>query len=69
MARLILYYHFSAMREQYMVLTTLYLYCLKNAYFLIDLVFGPRCDKTCLRGFGQSEIQTNLLSYRDKLEN
>ena len=26
---------------------------------------GPRRDKTCLRGFRQSEIQTSLLSYRD----
>ena len=27
--------------------------------------FGPRREKTCLRGFQQSEIQTSLLSYRD----
>ena len=26
---------------------------------------GPRREKTCLRGFRQSEIQTSLLSYRD----
>ena len=26
---------------------------------------GPRRDKTCLRAFRQSEIQTSLLSYRD----
>ena len=29
---------------------------------------GPRREKTCLRGFRQSEIQTSLLSYRDYLE-
>ena len=27
--------------------------------------YGPRREKTCLRGFRQSEIQTSLLSYRD----
>ena len=26
---------------------------------------GPRREKTCLRGFQQSEFQTSLLSYRD----
>ena len=31
--------------------------------------FGPRREKTCLRGFWWSDIQTRLLSYRDKLEN
>ena len=31
--------------------------------------YGPRREKTDLRGFVQSEIQTNLLSYRDYLEN
>ena len=30
---------------------------------------GPWCEKTCLCGFRQSEIQTSLLSYSDKLEN
>ena len=25
--------------------------------------FGPRLEKTCIRGFRQSEIQTNLFSY------
>ena len=30
--------------------------------------YGSRRDKTCLRGFRKSEIQTSLLSYRDKLE-
>ena len=32
-------------------------------------MFGPRREKTCLRGFRQSEIQTSLPSYRDALEN
>ena len=27
--------------------------------------YGPRREKTCLRGFRKSEIQTSLLSYRD----
>ena len=27
--------------------------------------YGPRHDKTCLRGFRQSKFQTTLLSYRD----
>ena len=31
--------------------------------------YGRRRDKTCLQGFWQSEIKTNLLSYSDKLEN
>ena len=31
--------------------------------------FGPRREKTCLRGFRHSEIQTSLPSYRDALEN
>ena len=31
-------------------------------------VNGPRRDKTCLQGFQQSETQTSLLIYRDKLE-
>ena len=26
---------------------------------------GPRREKTCLRGFRQSEFQTSLFSYRD----
>ena len=33
------------------------------------IVYLPQHDKTCLRGFRQSETQTSLLSYRDKLEN
>ena len=32
-------------------------------------LFGPRREKTCLRGLRQSEIQTSLPSYRDALEN
>ena len=34
-----------------------------------EIIIGPRRDKTCPRGFRQSEFQTSLLSYRDKLEN
>ena len=30
---------------------------------------GPRCHKSYLGGFRQSEIQTSELSYRVKLEN
>ena len=29
------------------------------------LIFGPCREKTCLRDFRQSEIQTSLLSYGD----
>ena len=32
------------------------------------LINGPRLKKTYLRGFGQSEFQTGLLSYTDYLE-
>ena len=31
--------------------------------------YGPRREKTCLRGFRQSEFQISLLSYRVKPEN
>ena len=31
--------------------------------------YGPRRDKTCLRGFPQNEIQTSVLSYSNKLKN
>ena len=34
-----------------------------------DTLNGPRREKTCLRGFRHSEIQTSLPSYRDALEN
>ena len=37
--------------------------------FWIPMSIGPRRNKTCLRGFRQSDIQTNLLSRRDQLEN
>ena len=30
---------------------------------------GPRRDKTFLQGFSQSEFQTSIFGYRDKLEN
>ena len=33
-----------------------------------QISFGPCREKTCLRGFRQSDTQTSLLSYRDKLE-
>ena len=29
------------------------------------ILYLPRREKTCLRGFRQSEFQTRLLSYRD----
>ena len=44
-------------------------YHLKNRHFIGKSIYGPKCDKTCLWGFRQSETQTSLLSYRDKLEN
>ena len=34
-----------------------------------SILFGPRREKTCLRGFRHSEIQASLPSYRDALEN
>ena len=37
--------------------------------FCLCTLIGPCREKTCLQGFWQSEIQTSLLSYRDKLEN
>ena len=46
----------------------LYIVCFRRKKSDIASVFGPRRDKTCLRGFRQSEIQTSLLSYRDQLE-
>ena len=33
-----------------------------------DVKFGLQSNKTCLRGFQQSETQTSLFSYRDQLE-
>ena len=36
-----------------------------NEFRLVHLIYGPRREKTCLRGFGQSEFQTSLYSYRD----
>ena len=35
----------------------------------IQVPYGSRRDKTCLRGIRQSQFQTSLLSYRDYLEN
>ena len=35
----------------------------------IQSKYGPRREKTYLRGFCQSEFHTSLLSYRDWLEN
>ena len=32
---------------------------------IVEVLYGPRREKTCLRGFRQSEFQTSLLSYRD----
>ena len=34
----------------------------------VSLVYWPRWDKTCLRGFHQRETQTSILKYRDYLE-
>ena len=35
----------------------------------VHSIIGPRREKTCLRGFRQSELQTSLLSYTVYLEN
>ena len=40
----------------------------KKSFFGIKYI-RLRSEKTCIRGFRQSEIQTSLLSYRDQLEN
>ena len=37
-------------------------------FLKVSLHYGPRCEKTCLPGFRQSEILTSLLSYRAYLE-
>ena len=42
--------------------------CLQ-VHLLVKIINGPRREKSCLRGFHQSEFQTSLLSYRDYLEN
>ena len=34
-------------------------------HLCVKIIIGPRREKTCLRGFRQSEIQTSLLSYKD----
>ena len=36
--------------------------CVHFSYFLTK-TYGPRCKKTCLWGFRQSEFQTSLLSF------
>ena len=36
-----------------------------NKLLFWRFVFGPHREKTCLRGFRQSEFQTGLLSNRD----
>ena len=57
-------------------LHVLALVCVYVCAFFLDIFFealyglnGPRREKTCLWVFQQSEFQTSLLSYRDKLEN
>ena len=39
--------------------------CHNGRVILQYVPFGPRRDKTCLRGSRQNDIQTSLLSYRD----
>ena len=41
----------------------------KKALAIMVVAYGPRREKTCLRGFQQSEFRTSLLSYGDYLEN
>ena len=40
-----------------------------EVYLVSTCTFGPRREKTCLRGLRKSDIQISLLSYRNKLEN
>ena len=39
--------------------------CKSSDFIIASPIIGFRRDKTCLRGFRQSEIQTSLLGYRD----
>ena len=43
--------------------------CCKHSKSSLCILYGPRRDITCLRGFWQSGIQTSFLRYRGQLEN
>ena len=53
-----------SLSEQNIALNDLY----QGPMILYIAQYGQRRDKICLRVFRQSEIQTSLLSKRDKLE-
>ena len=40
-----------------------------NRFISAAGIVGSCWEKSCLRGFRQSEIQTSFVSYRDELEN
>ena len=42
----------------------LWIFLLMLGTHLITLKYGPRREKTCLRGFRQSQFQTSILGYR-----
>ena len=56
--------YICSLSEQNIALNDLY----QGPMILYIAQYGQRRDKTCLRGFRQGEIQTSLLSKRDKLE-
>ena len=47
------------------IFSTLLGFLEEQASTLAPPSFGPRREKTCIRGFRQGEVQTSLLSYRD----
>ena len=62
---------YRALKQDIFFQGSLWLYILEaNAYHteqlscIVKIIIGPRRDKTCLRGFQESQIQTSLLSYR-----
>ena len=57
---------FNAIRENKIFAKTFEFTVVKLVKWLEQIVsYGSRCEKTCLWGFRQSEIQISLLSYRD----
>ena len=50
--------------DQHMYFMVIFLWFLIKKFWTMLYLYGPPCEKTCLRGFRQSEFQTSLLSYR-----
>ena len=49
--------------------THLVIYLQTDKIKKVSKKYGPYGDKTCFRGFRESEVQTSLHSYKDNLEN